>query len=303
MSVCRAHLTRAVPSSLRTHHFAYLSGLQFIGFAVLPGLGGLLALLPEYRPFPFMPLNGFTYPGYVLVLCNLLSMLVIYSFYLDPPSSPLWRRRVATVDSDDSDDLPRADIVALVICLLVNVTFRGVIAEMETVSTPFLMEQYGLSYGETSFRISAIGFVGLGVYLFFKPIAKRFSDRVLVFFGLVTVFLGCVPLSATIFTTDMPVLVYVTCLGLTWSLAYPVGQTAILALFSKVLAGLPAGGFLGIFSASGSIARVLFAMLAGKLWSMFGRESVFAVILAYVSFAILLVILSYRRLVPPLDVF
>lgn len=92
--------------------------------------------------------------------------------------------------------------------------------------------------------------------------------------------------------------VYVFFLGLTWSLAYPIGQTAILSLFSKVLAGLPAGGFLGIFSATGSLARVAFAMLAGIVWSHFGKESVFSTILAYVVLATLMVLSTFPRLVP-----
>ena len=302
MSVCRAHLTKAVPSDIRTHHFAYLSALQFIGFAILPGLGGLMASLPEKDPLPFIAFNGYTYPAYFLVICNLLSMALIYSFYFNPPES-IQRRRVSpsTSDSDESEQSP--DFYALVICLLVNITFRGVIAEFETVSTPFLMEQYNMGYSGASFRISLIGFFGLFVYLGFKPIAKRFSDRVLVFFGLLMIFLGCFPLSLPYITQHLSLSTYVFCLGLTWSLAYPVGQTAILALFSKVLAGLPAGGFLGIFSASGSVARVLFAILAGLVWNGFGKEAVFGVILAYISLSAVLVLFSYRRLIPPPEVF
>lgn len=297
MSVCRAHLTRAVPSSLRTHHFAYLSALQFIGFAVLPGAGGLLALLPEQRPWPWLSFDGFTYPAYVLVFCNILSVLLIHSLYFNPPESAT-RSRVPTASATHQPLQHGPDVLALVVCLLVNVVFRGVVAEFETVSTPFLMEQFGMTYGGASFRISLIGVFGLFVYLGFKPIAKRFSDRSLVFFGLLIVIVGCLPLSVPPLAEHMPLVMYVGCIGLTWSIAYPIGQTAVLALFSKVLAGLPAGGFLGIFSATGSVARVAFAMLAGVAWSHFGRESVFALIITYIALAGGLVLATFRRLVP-----
>lgn len=296
MSVCRAHLTRAVPSSLRTHHFAYLSALQFIGFAVLPGAGGLLALLPAYDPSSWVKFNGFTYPAYVLVISNVISIILIYILYLNP-LEPSYRRRQAGNSSEEPVERG-PDVFALIVCLLVNVVFRGVVAEFETVSTPFLMEQFGMTYGGASFCISIIGFFGLFVYLGFKPIAKRFTDRTLVFFGLVIVLLGCLPLSVPVLADHMTTQVYVFCLGLTWSLAYPIGQTAILSLFSKVLAGLPAGGFLGIFSATGSLARVGFAMFAGIVWSHFGRGSVFATILAYVIMSAVMVIVTFRRLVP-----
>lgn len=257
-------------------------------------------MLPENKPLPFMALNGYTYPAYLLVFCNFLSVFFIYVFYFDPPrNSPRRNQQV----SSDSDSEAGPDVLALVVCLLVNVVFRGVVAEFETVSTPFLMEQFGLTYGSSSYRISVIGFFGLFVYLFFKPIAKRFSDRGLVLFGLITVLTGCFPLSAAMLTKGMSLPVYVLCLGMTWSLAYPIGQTAVLALFSKVLAGLPAGGFLGIFSASGSIARVGFAMVASKMWSDFGRESVFAMILGYITLTCILVMMTYKRLVPPAESF
>lgn len=300
MSVCRAHVTRAIHSNIRTHHFAYLSATQFVGFAVLPGVGGLLALLPEYLPLPFLPLNGYTYPAYVLVFANFLGILLIHSFYFNPP--PTRNANNIQFHSSQSDSSPfRPDTVALVVCLLVNVAFRGVVAEFETVSTPFLMEQYHISYGAASMYISVIGLFGLVVYLSFKPLAKRVSDRNLVVCGLLLVLVGCAPLSFVTLTTAMQISAYVFFLGFTWSVAYPIGQTAILALFSKVLASLPAGRFLGLFSATGSISRVLLAMLASLMWSELGRESVFAGILVYVSLATILVLVTYKRLIPPSD--
>lgn len=302
MSVCRAHLTRAVPSSQRTYHFAYLSALQFIGFAVLPGVGGLLAMLPELHVLPFFTLNGFTYPALVLIVCNMLCILVIYSFYFNPPeAAPRRRASPQNGSSSSNDDVEGPDVFALVVCLLINITFRGIVAELETVCTPFLMEHFDVSYAKASFYISFIGFFGLAVYLGFKPIAKTFSDRSLVVFGLVAVVVGCLPISSTWLSEHMSVGVYVACLGINWSLAYPVGQTAVLGLFSKVLGGLPAGGFLGIFSASGSFARIAFAMASGAIWGQFGREAVFASLIANSTLTLVLVAFTYRRLVPPAD--
>lgn len=349
MSVCRAHLTRAIPARIRTHHFAYLSALQFIGFAVLPGLGGMLALLPEFRPLSFLVLNGFTYPAYVLVFANLLAAFLVGEFYIDPPqpqprsiSRPPTRppsrvpsavrineaaleaqrsnqatgtsfpngsftpandsRPQAFVPTEleqiDEEEPPSPDAIGLAICLLVNVVFRGVIAEFETVSVPFLMEQFGVTYGVGSFYLSVLGFIGLVVYLSFKPIAQKFSDRILVVVGLFCIIIGCLPLSIHWLSIHMHVIVYTLCMGLTWSLAFPIGQTAVLALFSKILAGLPAGGFLGIFSASGSIARLVMAILAGKLWNDFGRDSVYIAILVYVIISVFVVFSFYPHLVP-----
>ncbi len=313
MSICRAHLTRAVPARMRTHHFAYLSALQFVGFAVLPGAGGLLATLPEKAVLPGFVLNGFTYPAWTLVFCNLLAIFLIYAFYFNPPT----RQEVAhaaaaatnnannygataptTIEMPPRHQRRRADLVALTVCLLINVSFRGIVAELETVSIPFLQERFGMGYAESSYYITAVGFLGFFVYIAFKPIAQRFSDRNLVLYGLAFVMLGAGPLSLTVLTRRMGQWVYVACIAAMWSISYPVGQTAVLALFSKVLADLPAGGFLGVFSASGSLARIVFAMLAGKTWSVLGREAVFVCILGYIVPAILLCIFFWNRLVP-----
>lgn len=316
MSICRAHLTRAVPSNMRTHHFAYLSALQFVGFAVLPGAGGLLAALPEKQLLPGFVLNGFTYPAWTLVFCNFLAIFLIYAFYLNPPTRQEVARaataaaartnsnygsaasNISVPVSESGNGRRRADLVALVVCLLINVSFRGIVAELETVCTPFLQERFNMGYAESSYYITGIGFLGFFVYIGFKPIAQRFSDRNLVMAGLGFVMLGAGPLSMSILTRHMSKWAYVACIAAMWSISYPIGQTAVLALFSKVLADLPAGGFLGVFSATGSLARIVFAMLAGKTWSVLGREAVFACILGYIVPAILLCIFFWKRLVP-----
>jgi len=321
MSICRAHLTRAVPVRQRTHHFAYLSALQFVGFAVLPGAGGLLAELPERKIVAGIILNGYTYPAWTLVFCNIFALFFISAFYFNPPTreqiaarnamiSPARNQtanRYGATDMSGSDEenggQRRADIVALVVCLLINISFRGIVAELETVSTPFLMEQYGMTYANSSYYITAIGCVGLCVYLGFKPIARRYSDRNLVLFGLVFVMVGALPLSFAPLTQHMNKWTYVACIAALWAIAYPIGQTAVLALFSKVLADLPAGGFLGLFSASGSLARIVFAMVAGKTWSTLGREAVFACIIGYIVPSIALSLWAYKRLVPAFDMY
>uniref|UniRef100_A0A7S0ZJH0 Major facilitator superfamily (MFS) profile domain-containing protein n=1 Tax=Timspurckia oligopyrenoides TaxID=708627 RepID=A0A7S0ZJH0_9RHOD len=297
MSVCRAHVTRTTPKEDRTFHFAYLSALQFVGFAVLPGLGGVLAALPTVNVFGFMELNAFTYPGLVLLLTNVLVIFLLYWYYLDPPEEV--SRHKPTQSSAQSqtpmpDDSP--DWLALMCCLLINVCFRGVVAELETLASPVLMETFDEDVETSSYVIGSLGFIGLFVYFGFKPIARTFSDRQLVFVGLVLISLGNLLLYQRLF--PLPLWLYATGLGLIWSLAYPLGQTAVLSLFSKILAGLPAGGFLGIFSACGSLARVIFATFSGLVWSYFGSTAVFGLTSLYGVLMMLLTLVIYSRLVP-----
>jgi len=331
MSVCRAHVSRAVPKEERTHHFAYLSALQFIGFAVLPGAGGLLAALPEVSLFDgFVQLNSFTYPGLVLVLSNLLAIVTLYWFYLNAPEqlvAPGKRAAaqdasmrakpggaaeaagaaadaaaaavalaVADSEQEQEQEQEQPDWLALMVCLLINICFRGVVAELETLASPVLMERFQLSVSSASYTIGTLGSLGLIVYFAFKPITLLFSDRQLVAIGLALIALGGLLLGQSVL--PLPLLLYSTGLGLIWSLAYPLGQTAVLSLFSKILAGLPAGGFLGVFSACGSLARVIFATLSALLWNAVGTSWVFILTCVYGLASLLLTWAIYPRLVP-----
>jgi len=310
MSVCRAHVAKSTTKGQRTYFFAYLSALQFVGFAVLPGLGGLLDMLPEGR-VGVLELNEITYPALFLVLANLGVIGVAYCVYRDPESVPTVAdaTQVVATSGPVTNGVPNGqaqvqiatpvepDWAALMVCLLINVFFRGVVAELETITTPVLMEYFSLSLPGASGVIGLLGFVGLFIYLGFKPIAKRFSDRFLVFFAIVLTLAGSFVLAQSLFRP--PLLLYVVGLGAIWSIAYPLGQTATLALFSKVLAGLPAGGFLGVFSATGSLARIGFALLAAGIWSAFGKRAVFSGIAIYALATALIGFRYWKRLVPP----
>lgn len=320
LAVSRAYIARAVPASERTVHYAYLSALQFVGFAVLPGVGGLLTLLPEFSLFGgFLKLNGFTYPAVALILACFVTMVVVYLFYDDPVSPELATsansasatRSASTTTSsarsgsvvvnaaattNNNNNEPAVQWMPLIVCTLTNMVFRATVAELETVTSPFLMEQYGVSYAATGMYMTLIGLFGLVVYAFFKLIASNISDRSLLVFGLICNFVSAAPLMITPIAKRLPLSVYVTLLGSLWALAYPVGQTAGLGLYSKVMRGLPPGALLGVFSATGSSARIGFAVIASALWAAFGRFSVFACIVALTVSAGALVLYSWDRL-------
>lgn len=113
--------------------------------------------------------------------------------------------------------------------------------------------------------------------------------------GLAVIAAGCRPLGVKTIVENMGIVGYMVGLGMTWSIGYPLGQTAVLSLFSKVLGGLPMGGFLGVFSTSGCAARIVFAMVAGKMWNEFGMESVFIGIVGYVMVALAMLGVYFGR--------
>mmetsp|Transcript_9984 Transcript_9984/g.26179 ORF Transcript_9984/g.26179 Transcript_9984/m.26179 type:complete len:336 (+) Transcript_9984:62-1069(+) len=309
MSVCRAHVTRAVPKSIRTAHFAYLSALQFIGFAVLPAFGGVLAMIPEFEVGPAV-FNDYSYPGYTLVVSNIVAIALLLLFYSNPPrtapahttATPASTLISKPADPEKGEAAPaapsaglaeQADKLALTACLFINICFRGSVAQLETVTSPFLLSRYDKSLESASFIIGTIGFFGLIVYLVFGMVSAKIPDRISVVAGLACLVAGSAVLAAPV---TVPLLTYEVALAAIWSLAYPLGQTAILALFSKKLAGLPAGGFLGLFSMCGSLARLVFAIVAGQSWSSFGESSVFQGMLLYSSITLIFSLFVFKRL-------
>lgn len=299
VSVCRAHFTRAIPHDVRTYHFAWLSATQFIGFVVLPGVGGLLTNLPRFVPIPYVVFNEYTYPAIVLILCNTATVAAVYHLYLDPPPPGTANAPVRKgTRQRDSVRQTSPDFTALSVCLIVNVSFRGVVAELETVSVPLMMEIYGLGFDRASYFITLVGLIGLAVYFAVKPLSRRFSDRDLVVAGLGFAIAGSLPLGFPPLMKEVSLPIFIVFVIVMWSFSYPIGQTAMLSLFSKILAGLPAGGFLGLFSACGAFGRMLFAVFAVTIWTSFGPSALFATMCGYVALALALTIHMYRRLVP-----
>lgn len=257
LSVCRTYISKSVPREQSTHHFSYLSTLQFIGFAVSPGIGSLLTLLPEYTLFSILPLNSFTYHAILLFVCCALIVVATYFLYKDPQPAPSpspddtnTRKKAESQQADGA--AADADYLALFVYVIASMVFRGFIAELETVSIPFVMEQYGVSFTAAGPYLTAFGFVGLFVYTVFKPLAAVVSDRWIIAAGLAVIAACTAPLVCAPVSSALPLIVYVGLIGALWAIVYPIRQTGALSLFSKVIKSMPPGGLLGVFSATSS---------------------------------------------------
>lgn len=310
MCVCRAYFASAIPPYKRTKHYAWLSATQFIGFVVLPGGGGLLANLPAFHilGIHFLNVNQYTYPAYVLIACNLISSFVVFHFFAEPlpttATSPGSERISTTYDDDDTriDTLPsrrfQPDFAALATCLLINLVFRGIAAELETVTVPLMMEIYDLTFSRASYYVTLVGLVGLCIYFSITPLTRLVSDRKLVITGMVLALVGCFPLALPFLSESISLSFFVVAITIMWSVAFPLGQTAALSLFSKLLAGLSVGGLMGVFSSVGAVGRIVFELFAVMMWSHFGYTAMFASMFLYQLLALALTIRMYHRLLP-----
>lgn len=194
----------------------------------------------------------------------------------------------------------------IVTCLAVNVCARSVMSVLETVSVPFLHEQFSLSLSLSSLCVSALGLLGVLTFLLLRPLSQTTTDRSLLRGGL---WLLCVPIVLLVtlsgvttaqgtWVVNVYVLMYTVCLGTAWSVGAPVAQTATLALFSKAVmkTGLPVGGFISVFSACGAVAPLGAVIGATRLWASQGRRAVFIALAVVAGIGLVLVVKMYERL-------
>lgn len=383
-SIARAHITKTVSTERRTTVLAYLSGVQFIGFAVLPALGGWLSSLvsgiaidentnSNENEFAVVAkqehqalFSEFTIAAWMLVIANMICAVFVLVFYKEPvlfddstnntshtlpsPQAYVLNHRSSSFHHDsphnrlhESEHKPllhkspnertplnnelsntfsspllptttlhptatstsamttviaaSSDITPIVTALVINLVLRGVLAQLEAISIPFLVEQFHISFVSASNKMTMLGLFGTIIYFSFRPLTVLFSDRALIAVGLLLVVFGSLPLSLPLLSNAMTIAVYLIFLGQAWCVAYPIGQTAVLALFSKSVDGRNGvAAFMGLFSASGAISPLVLSVVATGLWDRWGREAVFGFMCSTVVLGLGLVALTYQRL-------
>ena len=74
---------------------------------------------------------------------------------------------------------------------------------------------------------------------------------------------------------------YLFSIVLIYSIGYPIGHTAVIGLFSKIVGRRPQGALLGFFASAGSAARMIFPIMSGYVSEDMDVQQVF-IILAFV---------------------
>jgi ceroid-lipofuscinosis MFS transporter 7 len=306
LGVTRSYVAECSNKSNRTVNMAYLTSVQYFGFTVMPFLGSIISKLGNYLD-PHSNLK-YVLPATSVSIMAFISIILLATVFREKRNfTELNYTKLETVEktfADESNSTATAGAsvtvaevgiatpsinnwLAVAGCLL-NVTTKGTIGVYETMGAEFVVSHFQWSLAKVGSVFAMFGMLGVGCLLCFNRLVKVFGDVELIMYGMSIMMISCMLLMSE-FGTQMEWQFYLS-LFLLYSVGYPVGHTAVLGMVSKLTTSGPQGTLLGWFGSAGSLARVIFPILAGVLAEQYKNDSIiFAVMALLLVVSIILV--------------
>lgn len=272
-SVCRANVAALTTVNQRLKYLTILATVVFLGYALTPGLGSLVAEADTF--IMGIHFNKYTSPGMILVVLNtltIISMLTIFdesvSIHDGPPESPNVQRE--TNPLNDPTSLPdRIVNIGAIVFIFLNFNARGILSVFETVNIPLFLEVTGSDPASTSAVVAAsnfqfyLGLLGLITYFSIEFFRHRVSDVTWVQSGFVMLILG------NLLLVIAPTELTFGRLGLAelfvWSIGCPITTAVVVAAFSKLLGGRPQGTLMGLLGSAASVSRIVLPLVPAAI--------------------------------------
>merc|ERR1712071_532671 len=181
-------------------------------------------------------------------------------------------------------------------CMLLNIATKGSIGSFETVGVRFAESHFGLMNSQTGVVVGTCGTLGCISLLSMGKLAKYMSDIGMIIFGLFSMCVGIISLSFLNENNMNAPWRYVISTFLIYSIGYPIGHTAIMGLFSKIVGRRPQGTLLGWFASAGSLARITFPIMSGYITHLRNIEALFVVLTCILALASIFTIRSKELL-------
>ncbi|GAB5036408.1 major facilitator superfamily [Nannochloropsis oceanica] len=277
LGVTRAWVAEQTERHKRTILLAYLTAVQYAGFTVMPMAGGVLSDVFQgktWRIIGDLRADGYTAPA----------LLISSSSSSSSSSSRKWRRRgksstsssssrsTSTSSSTDSSEpfcpyppssrrRPRGG----------REGGRGVSSE-DPPPHVTRIDGTSVSYWWPS-RQDVVIYGGILLNLILGGMVFMVASMLLM--------LG---------PDSFPVWRFYLAIFLMYAVGYPVGHTAAIGLFSKILGKRPQGYLMGVFGSAGSLARVVFPIVGGIIAERVSENALFSSGAAFLSVSALLLL-------------
>ncbi|GMF26871.1 unnamed protein product [Phytophthora lilii] len=273
-SVCRADVAAMTTVSQRLPYMTILSTVEFLAYALTPGLGSIVA---STDMFVFgIHINQFTAPGVILVFLNILSivgMLIAYDVSVKPHDGPLESSAKAQVSNARAESVSLPDRIIYIgaaVYIFLNFNARGMLSVFETVNIPLFLEATGKDPSTVGAVVEAsnfqfyLGLLGLVSYFSIEYFRNSISDVSWVQLGFLSLLAGNAVL-AVVPAADLSVALLAVAEMLVWSVGCPITTAVGVAAFSKLLGGRPQGTLMGLFGSAASVSRIILPLIPAAI--------------------------------------
>lgn len=305
LGVTRAYVAEVTSKESRTKYMAFSTAVQYAGFTVTPVIGAVFSsyLSGNSDKEEGFAINEFNAPAFFIVVLCIVALILLHTTFHDriPKKKVEHDKTVLALQTVEESQLlvdrcPSCIVgylsnltvyaLAMIVCMLLNVVTKGSIACFETIGIKTAVAQFGLTSSAAGMVVSSCGSFGVVALLSMAYIQMRLSDVQMIIFGIVVMIIGMSFLVFAEYFRFPGSWGFVLAIFLVYSIGYPIGHTAAMGLFSKIIGRRPQGELMGWFASSGSIARITFPILAGVLK---GNSTLFFILIAVLSASVFFV--------------
>lgn len=300
-SVCRANVAHITTVHQRLTYLTILATVVFLGYALTPGLGSLVAEVDTH--VLGIHLNKFTCPGVILIAFNLITILLVFTIYdesvtvHDAPQEAISEEEAENPLNNPTSLPDKLVNVGVVVFIFLNFNARGILSIFETVNIPLFLQATGSDPDSTASVVNAsnfqfyLGLAGLVTYFSIELFRHKISDVTWVIMGFS--FLGIGNLALSFYPSDLSFFRLGFGELFVWSMGCPITTAVVVAAFSKILGGRPQGTLMGLLGSAASVSRIVLPLLPGAVPSL---SIVFVIGIILCVFSIIM-LLWYNRVV------
>jgi MFS transporter, ceroid-lipofuscinosis neuronal protein 7 len=160
-------------------------------------------------------------------------------------------------------------------CMLLNVSTKGSIGCFETLGISFAATYFDMGPSSVGTIVACCGSVGVVALLCMGQLATIMTDVQMICGGMIVMCFGTVSLASMQEDSDKASWRYIFSIFTVYAIGYPIGHTAVIAIFSKIVGRRPQGVLQGYFASAGSLARIIFPVVSGYIANYRDDSAVF----------------------------
>lgn len=304
LGVTRAFVAEITATRQRTVYIALLTAVQYGGFTVTPLFGALIMhVFQEKRyEFGFLIFDQYSAAAYFMSLLSACTLAVLITKFQNRIRTKPNKKKKSSRTAERDEIADRTMFMGITVydaallgCMLLNVSTKGSIGSFETLGISFAESHFNLEPETAGFIVSVNGMIGVIALLSMSQLGKYFTDIQMIVGGISICALGIIGFSTLQSFedgADNATWKYFVGIFMIYGIGYPIGHTAVIGLFSKIVGRRAQGTLQGWFASAGSLARILFPIMSGYIAQFDDITTVFKVLFAILALSNFFVIVS-----------